>query len=55
MGGVSFPGKKHYVGVEFNVIRCYEGGGVGWGQIVSKKCYVTREWPLVDHGEVTDL
>ena len=27
VGGVSFPEKKHYVGVQFNVIRRYEGGG----------------------------
>ena len=44
VGGVSFPGKKRYEGVRFNVISVTRGW-VG-GQISRKKCYVTLEWPL---------
>ena len=42
MGGVSFPGKKHYEGVRFNVISITRGWmGV---KFPGKRCYVTLEW-----------
>ena len=43
-GGVSFPGKKRYEGVRFNVISVTRGWvGV---KFPGKKRYVTLEWPL---------
>ena len=43
-GGVSFPGKKHYEDVRFNVISLTrEWVGV---KFPGKKHYVTLEWPL---------
>ena len=44
-GGVSFPGKKHYEGVRFNVISVTRG----WvaAKFPGKKRYVTLEWPLI--------
>ena len=43
-GGVSFPGKKRYEGVRFNVITVTRGlVGV---KFLGKKRYVTLEWPL---------
>ena len=36
-------------------VQCYKALRGGWGQNASKKRYVTHEWPLVDHGEVTEL
>ena len=44
VGGVSFPGKKRYEGVRFNVI-CVTRGWVGV-KFPGKKRYVTLEWPL---------
>ena len=42
--GVSFPGKKRYEGVRFNVISVTRGWvGV---KFPGKKRYVTLEWPL---------
>ena len=42
-GGVSFPGKKRYEGVRFNVISVTRGWvGV---KFPGKKRYVTLEWP----------
>ena len=42
-GGVSFPGKKRYEGVRFNVISITRGWvGV---KFPGKKRYVTLEWP----------
>ena len=42
-GGVSFPGKKHYEGVRFNVVSVTRGWvGV---KFPGKKRYVTLEWP----------
>ena len=44
VGGVSFPGKKRYEGVMFNVISITrEWVGVKFPGI---KRYVTLEWPL---------
>ena len=44
-GGVSFPGKKRYEGVRFNVISVTRGWvGV---KFPGKKHYVTLEWPLI--------
>ena len=44
-GGVSFPGKKRYEGVRFNVISVTRGWvGV---KFPGKKRYVTLEWPLL--------
>ena len=42
-GGVSFPGKKHYGGVQFNVISVM----MGWVGVKfpGKKRYITLEWP----------
>ena len=46
VGGVSFPGKKHYEGVRFNVISITRGWvGV---KFTGKKHYVTLEWPLCE-------
>ena len=43
-GGVSFPGKKHYEGVRFNIISITRGWvGV---KFPGKKRFVTLEWPL---------
>ena len=43
-GGVSFPGKRRYEGVRFNVISVMRGWvGV---KFPGKKRYVTLEWPL---------
>ena len=43
VGGVSFPGKKRYEGVRFNVISITRGWvGV---KFPGKKRYVTLEWP----------
>ena len=42
-GGDSFPAKKSYEGVSFNVISVTRVGG---GQIHRKMHYVTLEWPL---------
>ena len=43
-GGVSFPGKKRYEGLRFNVISVTRGWvGV---KFPGKKRYVTLEWPL---------
>ena len=42
--GVSFPGKKCYEGVRFNVISVARGC-VGI-KFPGKKRYVTLEWPL---------
>ena len=44
-GGVSFPGKKRYEGVRFNVISVTRGW-VGGVKFPGKKHYVTLEWPL---------
>ena len=44
--GVSFPGKKRYEGVRFNVISV-TSGWVGV-KFPGKKCYVTLEWPLME-------
>ena len=42
--GVSFPGRKCYEGVRFNVIRVARGSvGV---KFPGKKSYVTLEWTL---------
>ena len=46
VGGVSFPGKKHYEGVRFNISVTTVTRGVGGGQITRKTRYVTLEWPL---------
>ena len=43
VGGVSFPGKKRYEGVLFNVISVTSGG---WGSNSLKKRYVTLAWPF---------
>ena len=43
-GCVSFPGKKRYKGVRFNVISVTRGW-VSGGQISRKNLYVTLEWP----------
>ena len=43
-GGVSFPRKKRYEGVRFNIISVTRGW-VG-GKSPGKKRYVTLEWPL---------
>ena len=44
-GGVSFPGKKRYEGVRFNVISVTRGWvGV---KFPGKKCYITLEWPRI--------
>ena len=43
-GGVSFPGKKRYEGVRFNVISVTRGW-VGF-TFPGKMRYVTLEWPL---------
>ena len=44
--GVSFPGKKRYEGVRFNIIIVMRGWvGV---KFPGKKHYVTLEWPLND-------
>ena len=44
--GVSFPGKKCYEGVRFNVISVTRGWvGV---KFPGKKRYVTLEWPHID-------
>ena len=44
-GGVSFPRKKRYEGVRFNVISVTRGWvGV---KFPGKKRYVTLEWPLM--------
>ena len=49
-GGVSFPGKKRYEGVRFNVISVTRGWvGV---KFPGKKCYVTLEWPHTGQEEV---
>ena len=42
--GVSFPGKKRYGGVRFNVISITRG----WVGVIfpGKKRYITHEWPL---------
>ena len=45
-GGVSFPEKKRYKGVRFNVIS-FARGWVGV-KFPGKKRYVTLEWPLMD-------
>ena len=46
-GGVSFPGKKRYEGVRFNVISVTRGWvGV---KFPGKKRYVTLEWPQSDY------
>ena len=43
VGGVSFPGKKRYEGVRFNIISITRGWvGV---KFPGKKRYVTLEWP----------
>ena len=42
--GVSFPRKKRYEGVRFNVISVTRCGGV---KFPGKKRYVSLEWPLV--------
>ena len=42
VGGVSFPGKKRYEGVRFNVISVTRGG---WVKFPGKKLYITLEWP----------
>ena len=45
-GGVSFPGKKRYKGVRFNVISVTRGWvGV---KFPGKKRYITHECPLID-------
>ena len=44
-GGVSFPGKKRYGGVRFNVNSVTRGGG----QICRKKA-LPNEWPLMAYG-----
>ena len=44
-GGVSFPRKKRYEGVRYNVI-CVTRGWVGV-KFPVKKCYVKLEWPLI--------
>ena len=46
MGGVSFPGKKRYEGVMFNVINV-KRGWVGV-KFPGKKHYITLEWPLTE-------
>ena len=47
-GGVSFPGKKRYERVRFNVISVTRGWvGV---KFPGKKRYVTLEWPLTRLG-----
>ena len=43
VGGVSFPGKKRYEGVRFNVI-CITRGWVGSNSL-ENSAYVTLEWP----------
>ena len=45
-GGVSFPGKKRYEGVRFNIIS-FMKGWVGV-KLPGKKRYVTLEWPHTD-------
>ena len=53
VGGVSFPGKKRYEGVRFNVISVTRGWvGV---KFPGKKCYVTFEWPLRDDMAVVEV
>ena len=43
-GDISFPGKKRYEGVRFNIISVTRGWvGV---KFPGKKSYVTFEWPL---------
>ena len=45
VGGVSFPGKKCYEGVRFNVINVTRGWvGVNFPR---KKRYITLEWSLL--------
>ena len=44
--GLSFPGKKRYEGVQFNVISVTKGWvGV---KFPGKKHYITLEWPHTD-------
>ena len=44
-GRASFPGKKRYEGLSFNVISVTRGWvGV---KFPGKKCYVTLEWPHI--------
>ena len=51
--GVSFPGKKRYEGVRFNVISVTRGWvGV---KFPGKKRYVTLEWPLASICMFTNL
>ena len=42
MGGVSFPGKRHYEGIRFNIISVTRG----WVEVKfpGEKHYVTLEW-----------
>ena len=44
--GVSFPGKKRYKGVRFNVISVTKGWVVV--KFSGKKRYLTLEWPHAD-------
>ena len=49
-GGVSFPGKKRYEGVRFNVISVT----MGWVGVKfpEKQRYVTLEWPPCRHNRL---
>ena len=47
VGGISFPEKKRFEGVRFNVNTLLALRGGGWGSKTrGKKRYVTLEWPL---------